>query len=183
MADRAVAADATSGARLQTVASVATACAVATVGVLPMFLAGALGVLLRHDTGLSEFVFGIVIALFWLFSALSAVPAGRVLDRLPARISLVVGAFGSSVALLIVALVIDLVKKGDAQGSWQASHFSWRIRSVLWAGILYVITIPLWLLFIVPGWIAWGLISIWFLYRIVRGMVAMNDSQPVGNTL
>ena len=86
----------------------------------------------------------------------------------------------ASLALLLVALVIDLVKKGDAQGTWQASHFSWRIRSVLWAGILYVITIPLWLLFIVPGWIAWGLISIWFLYRIVRGMVAMNDSQPVG---
>ena len=86
-------------------------------------------------------------------------------------------------ALLLVALVIDLVKKGDAQGSWQASHFSWRIRSVLWAGILYVITIPLWLLFIVPGWIAWGLISIWFLYRIVRGMVAMNDSRPVGNAV
>ncbi len=85
-------------------------------------------------------------------------------------------------ALLLVALVIDLVKKGDAQGSWQASHFSWRIRSVLWAGIFYVITIPLWLLFIVPGWIAWGLISIWFLYRIVRGMVAMNDNQPVGGT-
>ncbi|MEO6972788.1 MAG: hypothetical protein ABI135_05105 [Rhodoferax sp.] len=85
-------------------------------------------------------------------------------------------------ALLLVALVIDLVKKGEAEGTWQASHFSWRIRSVLWAGILYVITIPLWLLFIVPGWIAWGLISIWFLYRIVRGMVAMNDNQPVGGT-
>jgi uncharacterized membrane protein len=85
-----------------------------------------------------------------------------------------------SLALLIVALVIDLVKKGEAEGTWQASHFSWRIRSVVWAGILYVITIPLWLLFIVPGWIAWGLISIWFLYRIVRGMVAMNDNQAVG---
>ena len=88
----------------------------------------------------------------------------------------------AGLALLLVALVIDLVKKGDAEGSWQASHFSWRIRSVLWAGILYVITIPLWLLFVVPGWIAWGLISIWFLYRIVRGMVAMNDNQPVGGT-
>ena len=83
-------------------------------------------------------------------------------------------------ALLIIALVIDLVKKGEAEGTWQASHFSWRIRSVIWAGILYMVTIPLWLLFIVPGWIAWGLISIWFLYRIVRGMVAMNASQPVG---
>jgi uncharacterized membrane protein len=83
--------------------------------------------------------------------------------------------------LLIVALVIDLVKKNDAEGTWQASHFSWRIRSVLWAGVLYVVTAPLWFLFIVPGWIAWGLISLWFLYRIVRGMVAMNASQAVGD--
>ena len=84
------------------------------------------------------------------------------------------------VALLVIALVIDLVKKGDAAGTWQESHFSWRIRTVIWAGILYVITIPLWLLFVIPGWIAWGIISIWFLYRIVRGMVAMNNSQAIG---
>ena len=82
-------------------------------------------------------------------------------------------------ALLIVALVIDLVKKGDAEGTWQANHFSWRIRTVIWAGVLYIVTAPLWLLFFLPGWIAWGLISIWFLYRIVRGMVAMNKSQAI----
>ncbi|MFY3386433.1 DUF4870 family protein [Paracidovorax sp. MALMAid1276] len=82
-------------------------------------------------------------------------------------------------ALLIIALVIDLVKKGDADGTWQANHFSWRIRTVIWAGVLYVVTAPLWLLFFIPGWIAWGLISIWFLYRIVRGMVAMNKNQVV----
>ena len=29
------------------------------------------------------------------------------------------------------------------------------------------------------GWVAWGLISIWFLYRIVRGMVAMNKGQSI----
>ncbi len=85
----------------------------------------------------------------------------------------------ASPALLIVALVIDLVKKGDAAGTWQASHFSWRIRTVIWAAVLYVVTVPLWLLFVFPGWIAWGLISIWFLYRIVKGMVRMNASQPL----
>jgi uncharacterized membrane protein len=84
-----------------------------------------------------------------------------------------------SIALLIVALVIDLVKQGEAQGTWQASHFAWRIRSVIWAAILYLVTIPLWLLLFVPGWIAWCLISIWFLYRIVKGMVNMNASQPM----
>ena len=82
-------------------------------------------------------------------------------------------------ALLIIALVIDLVKKGDAEGTWQANHFSWRIRTVIWAGVLYIVTAPLWLLFFLPGWIAWGLISIWFLYRIVRGKVAMNKNQAV----
>ena len=81
--------------------------------------------------------------------------------------------------LLIIALVIDLVKKSDAEGTWQASHYSWRIRTVLWAGVLYVVTAPLWVLFVLPGWIAWGLISIWFLYRIVRGMVTMNKSQAI----
>ena len=82
-------------------------------------------------------------------------------------------------ALLIVALVIDLVKKGDAEGTWQANHFSWRIRTVIWAGVLYIVTAPLWLLFFLPGWIAWGLISIWFLYRNVRGMVTMNQNRAI----
>jgi len=84
-----------------------------------------------------------------------------------------------SIALLLVALVIDLVKRDDAAGTWQASHFSWRISSVLWAGILYLLTSWLWLLFIVPGWIAWVVISLWFLYRIVKGMLRMNSGRPV----
>ena len=95
-------------------------------------------------------------------------------------VAAVVPGANASIALLVVALVIDLVKKGDAEGSWLESHFSWRIRTVIWAGILYVVTIPLWLLFVIPGWIAWGIISIWFLYRIVRGMVAMNKDQAIG---
>lgn len=81
--------------------------------------------------------------------------------------------------LLIIALVVDFVKREEAAGTWQESHFSWRIRSTLWAGALYLLTFPLFLLLYVPGWIAWTLISIWFLYRIVKGMVAMNASRAV----
>jgi len=80
----------------------------------------------------------------------------------------------ASVALLIVAFVVDLVKKDSATGTWQESHFSWRIRTVLWAAGLYLVTAPLWLLLLLPGWIAWGVISIWFLYRIVRGWMNLN---------
>ena len=85
----------------------------------------------------------------------------------------------ASALLLVIALVIDLIKRGEAEGTWQANHFSWRIRSVIWVGVLYVVTSPLWLLLIAPGWIAWGLISLWFLYRIVRGMLAMSKNQAV----
>ena len=93
--------------------------------------------------------------------------------------ALVPGAQAGAV-LLVVALVIDLVKKDEAIGTWQASHFLWRIRSVILAGVLYIVTFPLFLLLYLPGAIAWFVISIWFLYRIVRGMVAMNNSRPVG---
>lgn len=81
--------------------------------------------------------------------------------------------------LLIVALVLDLFKRSEAEGTWHASHFSWRLRSVLWAGVLYLVTVPLWLLFFFPGWIAWAVISVWFLYRIVKGMARLNAGQPM----
>lgn len=84
-----------------------------------------------------------------------------------------------SVLLLVAAFVLDLVKRGEAVGSWQESHFRWRIRSVVWAAVLYVVTFPLWLLLLVPGWIAWAVISIWFLYRVVRGWLALNDRKPM----
>jgi uncharacterized membrane protein len=99
--------------------------------------------------------------------------------HLVVAVSAVVPGAQVGAGLLIVALIIDLVKKSDAEGTWQASHFSWRIRSVIWAGVLYVITIPLWLLLVLPGMVAWVVISIWFLYRIVKGMVRMNASQPM----
>ena len=85
-----------------------------------------------------------------------------------------------SIALLVIALVIDLVKREDAVGTWQQSHFKWRISSVLWAGVLYLVTLPLFLLLYLPGAIAWAIISVWFLYRIVKGMVRMNAGRAVG---
>jgi uncharacterized membrane protein len=85
----------------------------------------------------------------------------------------------ASVLLLLIAFSLDMIKRDDARGTWQESHFSWRIRSVLWAGGLYLITAPLWLLFLLPGWIAWALISIWFLYRVVRGWLALSSNTPM----
>ncbi|HEX6363178.1 MAG TPA: hypothetical protein VFZ93_09495 [Albitalea sp.] len=81
----------------------------------------------------------------------------------------------ASIALLVVAFVLDLVKRDDAAGTWQESHFRWRIRSVLWAGGLYLVTLPLFIL-VIPGLVAWAIISVWFLYRIARGWMNLNKN-------
>ena len=87
----------------------------------------------------------------------------------------------ASLVLLLAALVLDLVKKDQALGTWHASHFRWRIRTVLIAGLAYLLTAPLWLLLLFPGWVAWTVISVWFLYRIVTGFLAMNKGLPMEN--
>ena len=84
-----------------------------------------------------------------------------------------------SIAVLIIALVMDLAKKDDAAGTWHASHFSWRISSVLWAGVLYVVTIPAFFLGLFLFNPAWVLISGWFLWRIVKGMIRMNQNKEI----
>jgi uncharacterized membrane protein len=88
------------------------------------------------------------------------------------------GQFGP--VLLIAALILDMVNRERAAGTWHASHFRWRIRTVLIAAALYLVTAPLWVFFIFPGWMAWTAISIWFLYRIVTGFLAMNKGQEIG---
>ena len=88
------------------------------------------------------------------------------------------GHFEGAAVAILVAIVLDIVKRPEAAGSWQASHFSWRLRSVVYAGIAYVVTLPLWLL-VIPGWIAWLLISVWFLYRIVQGWSSLSARRPM----
>ena len=99
--------------------------------------------------------------------------------HLVVAVGAVLPSFQPGIALLVVAFILDLVKRDDAAGTWQESHFAWRIHSVLWAGGLYLLTLPLWFLLLLPGWIAWIAISIWFLYRIIRGWLNLNARRPM----
>jgi len=94
-------------------------------------------------------------------------------------IAAVVPGVHASVFFLIVAFIADLVMQGDAGGTYQESHYNWRLKSVLIASALYLVTSPLYLLFYFPGWAAWILVSFWFLYRIVKGMLALADRRGV----
>src|SRR5262249_57087039 len=58
----------------------------------------------------------------------------------------IVGSFVGSVPS-IIAVILNYVKRGDARGTWVASHYRWQIRTfwfaLLWAIIGWVLIITL----------------------------------------
>ncbi len=83
----------------------------------------------------------------------------------------------------IIAVILNYVKRSEARGTWLESHFRWQIRT-FWFGMLWV---ALCLLFVVLtlgiglliAWLPLALVGFWFIYRIVRGWLALADRRPM----
>jgi uncharacterized membrane protein len=83
----------------------------------------------------------------------------------------------------IIAVIINYVKRSEARGTWLESHFRWQIRT-FWFGLLWV---ALCMLFVVAtlgigmvvAWMPLGLVGLWFIYRVVRGWLALVDRRPM----
>jgi uncharacterized membrane protein len=85
----------------------------------------------------------------------------------------------------IIAIIMAHVKRAEAAGSWLASHYRWLIRtfwfSVLWGSVGAIIFAVLLLVLIGPviALVIWFATAIWVLYRLIRGYMLFNSSQPV----
>jgi len=77
----------------------------------------------------------------------------------------------------IVAIVLDYVKRDDAAGTWLESHYRWQIRTFWW-GLLWGVIGSV-LLLILVGWFILVAAGIWIIYRIVRGVVYLNEARPM----
>jgi uncharacterized membrane protein len=83
----------------------------------------------------------------------------------------------------IIAVILNYVKRSEVRGTWLESHFRWQIRT-FWFGLLWI---SLCLAFIVVtfgigiliAWLPMGLVGLWFVYRIIRGWVALSDGLPM----
>jgi uncharacterized membrane protein len=78
---------------------------------------------------------------------------------------------------LIVAVIINYVKRDEVAGSWLESHFRWQIRT-FWFGLLWG-AIGFVLAFVVVGFAVLFAASIWMIYRIVKGWLTLNDGKPL----
>ena len=95
--------------------------------------------------------------------------------------------FAPLVALAgIVGVIVCYVKRGEARGTWVESHFDRLIGTFWWSLLWDVVAIAVgvltfWILGlgILLAILILAAISIWVIYRVVRGYLAFKDSQPV----
>ena len=83
----------------------------------------------------------------------------------------------------IIAVILNYVKRSEARGTWLESHFRWQIRT-FWFGLLWI---SLCIAFIIAtlgiglliAWLPIGAVSLWFIYRIARGWMALSDGRSM----
>jgi uncharacterized membrane protein len=77
----------------------------------------------------------------------------------------------------LAALLVNYLKMSEVRGTWLESHFRWQLNT-FWYGILWCVVAALfWLVLL--GWLAGGIVTIWLLYRIIKGLLYLNDSKPI----
>ena len=83
----------------------------------------------------------------------------------------------------IIAVILNYVKRGEARGTWLESHFRWQIRT-FWFGLLWVGLCVCFVIFtlglgILLVWLPLGIVALWFIYRVIRGWMALSERRPM----
>ena len=83
--------------------------------------------------------------------------------------------------LALVAVSIGAIARDNVRGTWVETHYSWLARTFGW-GLLWLVIVTFVFFITVIGifvvWIPWGILSIWYLYRVIRGWLRLNDGLP-----
>lgn len=111
---------------------------------------------------------------------------------------------GGTFLLPIVAMIAAYVERSVVAGTWLESHFTWAIRT-FWLSILWSVIISVVLALLLLGafgaatsstpdvagalvaagssyfaaLVAWVVLSIWYLYRMVRGLIYLANLRPM----
>jgi uncharacterized membrane protein len=83
----------------------------------------------------------------------------------------------------IIAVILNYVKRSEARGTWIDSHFRWQIRT-FWFGLLWISLCVLFVIVtlgigILIAWLPMAVVGLWFIYRIVKGWMALSEGRPM----
>lgn len=78
----------------------------------------------------------------------------------------------------LIGVIIAYIKREESKGTWLEFHYNWQINTFWITAIFMIIGFVTQLILI--GFIIMPLTALWFLYRIIKGWLALNDSKAVG---
>jgi uncharacterized membrane protein len=81
----------------------------------------------------------------------------------------------------VIALILSYVWRGDAEGSYLSTHFDWLIRT-FWYALMWFVIAALFIFTIIGTVIGLPMlliVGIWVVYRLARGLFALNGRRIV----
>lgn len=78
---------------------------------------------------------------------------------------------------LFAGVIINYLRRSQVAGTWLESHFTWQIRTFWWSLAWCVLGIAT-AIVLVGVFILIGS-GVWFVYRIVRGWIELNEGRPM----
>jgi uncharacterized membrane protein len=83
--------------------------------------------------------------------------------------------------LAVIAVVIGAINRDAVKGTWVDSHYSW-LLSTFWVGIALLVVLTVIFVLSVLGifllWLLWFVLTVWYLYRVIKGWMRLNDGRP-----
>jgi len=99
-----------------------------------------------------------------------------------AQLVYILQALSLAVGLTAVAgIIVNYLKRDEVRGTWLESHFDWQIRTFWW--MLLGVVIGWVLTLVIIGFVILLAVWVWYIYRIVKGWLALNDGRGIGNAL
>ena len=87
--------------------------------------------------------------------------------------------------LAVIAIILGMARRDDVRGTFLDSHFSWLARTFWW-GLLWILVCGLLTFLLIITillsplfWLPYTVLFFWYLYRVIKGWMRLNDGRPV----
>lgn len=81
--------------------------------------------------------------------------------------------------LSLVALIVNYIQRPSSRGTIYETHFNWMIRTCWWTIAWFcILAVPVLLSAFLLSFL-WFLPAIWYLYRMIKGLIFLNDRRPM----
>src|SRR3954465_12503697 len=81
----------------------------------------------------------------------------------------------------ILAVILNYVKRDEVRGTWLETHFAWQLRAFWYAVLWFMVAVLLALTFVgivlaIPVTLA---LTVWIVYRVIRGWMTLGQGKPM----